>query len=271
MTKKGLNRRQARWPGFLTRFDYRIMYGPGKSNGKVDALARRPGDHPERRDERWKNMEQVALKPQNLPEQLRLLANSQPFLGRPSSADLLAEWYLTGLLLGQMMNALQMNSGLHEITIAECIKEAGRIWYRANRYVPESNALHLRIIEGFHDTALTGRLGCAKAFDLLDRQQCWKEMLNNVDRYVWHCHSCQWSWSSIHSTFGMLWPLPVPQKPLDDLSMNFVIGIPECKGFDVIWVEVDRVSTMRQYMPCHTTIDTPGLAEFFLIEVVCVD
>jgi len=47
-------------------------------NGKADALTSRPGDLPEGGDERLKNMEQVVLKPQNLPEQLRILANGLP-------------------------------------------------------------------------------------------------------------------------------------------------------------------------------------------------
>jgi len=47
MKKKLLNRRQARWSEFLTRFDHEIVYRPGKSNGKADALTRRPGDLPE--------------------------------------------------------------------------------------------------------------------------------------------------------------------------------------------------------------------------------
>ena len=76
MTKKLLNRRQAQWSGFLTRFDYKLVYSPGKSNGKADALTRRPGDLPEGGDERLENMEQVVLKPQNIPEQLRLWVDS---------------------------------------------------------------------------------------------------------------------------------------------------------------------------------------------------
>jgi hypothetical protein len=65
MTKKLLNQRQARWSEFSTRFQYKIVYRPGKSNGKADALTRRPGDLPEGGDERLKNMEQVILKPHN--------------------------------------------------------------------------------------------------------------------------------------------------------------------------------------------------------------
>jgi hypothetical protein len=51
----------------LTLFDYKI-YRPEKSNGKADVLTRRLGDLPEGGDKRLKNMEQVVLKPDNLPE-----------------------------------------------------------------------------------------------------------------------------------------------------------------------------------------------------------
>jgi hypothetical protein len=69
MSKRLLNRRQARWAQFLSRFDYEIVCRPRKSNGKADALTRRPGDLPEGGDERLKTINQAVLKPQNLPEQ----------------------------------------------------------------------------------------------------------------------------------------------------------------------------------------------------------
>jgi len=54
MSKKLLNRRPARWAQFLLRFDYELVYRPGKSNGKADALTSRPGYLPEGGDERLK-------------------------------------------------------------------------------------------------------------------------------------------------------------------------------------------------------------------------
>jgi len=42
--------------------------------------------------------------------------------------------------------------------------------------------------------------------------------------------------------------------------MDFVVGLPEWKGFDAIWVVVDRLSIMRRFIPRHTTIDALGLA-----------
>jgi len=159
MTKKLLNRRQARWSEFLTRFNYKIVYRPGKSNGKADALTRRPGDLPEGGDERLENMEQVVLKPQNQPEQLRLLADSPAVQGRPSIFDRMTEAYETDPLPGKILEAIWTKSGIQEITIAECIEDKGRIRYRWNLYVPEDDKLRLRIIQEHHDTALAGHPG----------------------------------------------------------------------------------------------------------------
>ena len=44
MTAKKLNRRQARWSLYLSRFDFVLHHRPGKSMCKCDALSRR-ADH----------------------------------------------------------------------------------------------------------------------------------------------------------------------------------------------------------------------------------
>jgi hypothetical protein len=38
MTAKQLNRRQARWSLYLSRFDFALHHKPGNSMGKPDAL-----------------------------------------------------------------------------------------------------------------------------------------------------------------------------------------------------------------------------------------
>jgi hypothetical protein len=106
MAKKLLNRRQAQLSEFLTRFDYEIVYQPGKLNGKADALTRRPGDRPEGGDERLKNMEQVVLKPHNLPEQLRIAANNKPGQETSSISDLFVQAYRDVPLPNKILEAM---------------------------------------------------------------------------------------------------------------------------------------------------------------------
>jgi hypothetical protein len=224
MSKKLLNRRQARWAQFLSRFDYKIVYRPGKSNGKADALTRRPGDLPEGGDERLKTMEQVVLKPENLPEQLRILANDlkeacsiQEQLGKAMREDDFAQ---------KIFKAVREGTSMKEITVAECSEQNGELFCRGKQYVPENPELQLRLIKEHHDTPLAGHPGRSKTFDLLSRRYYWKTMRKQVDRYVWSCAECQKSRTSRHASFGVLRPLPVPDKPWEDISMDFVTGLP---------------------------------------------
>jgi hypothetical protein len=139
MSKKLLNRRQARWAQFLSRFDYEIVYRPGKSNGKADALTRRPGDLPEGGDERLKTMEQVVLKPENHPEQLRILVND--LKKACSMQDQLANATKGDDLAQTILNAVRKGSSMKEITVAECSEQDGQLFYRGKRYVPEDPEL----------------------------------------------------------------------------------------------------------------------------------
>jgi hypothetical protein len=47
MTSKQLNHRQARWAEFLSKFNFKIQYRPGKQGTKPDSLTRRVSDLPE--------------------------------------------------------------------------------------------------------------------------------------------------------------------------------------------------------------------------------
>jgi len=234
----------------------------------VDALTRRPGDLPDRGGERLKNMEQVGVKPHNLPEQLMIVANETTVQESPSIYDLFVPAYEEDPLPNKILKAISQGDCLQEMTVAECTEQEGQVLYRGRRYVPLGDQLRSRLIQEHHNTALAGHPGRAKTFDFLDRQYRWKEMRKQVNQYVRNCTSCQQSRTSRHATFGVLRPLPVRERPSEDISMYFVVGLPKCKEFDAIWVVVDRLSKMRHFIPCHSTIDEVGLAKLFLREVV---
>jgi hypothetical protein len=162
--------------------DYEIVYRPGKSNGKADALTRRPGDLPEGGDERLKTMEQVVLKSENLPEQLRVLASDlrkactiHEQLGHATKDD---------DFVRKILEAVRQGTSMKEITVAECSEQDGRLLYRGKQYVPEDPELQLHLIMEHHDTPLAGHPARSKTFNLVSRQYYWKTMRKQVDRYV---------------------------------------------------------------------------------------
>jgi len=69
-------------------------------------------------------------------------------------------------------------------------------------------------------------------------------MCRQIDQYVWNCCDYQPSQILRYSTFGVPRLLPVPETPLEDISIDLVVELPECKEFDAIWVVVDRISKM---------------------------
>jgi hypothetical protein len=59
LTKKLLNRRQARWALELSEYNFKIVYRPGPKNAKADALTRRSGDLPKEGDGRSRPVDAV--------------------------------------------------------------------------------------------------------------------------------------------------------------------------------------------------------------------
>ena len=86
-------------------------------------------------------------------------------------------------------------------------------------------------------------------------------------RYIRNCHTCQRSRTSRHAPHGVLRLLAVPDQPWQDISTDFVTGLPSAEGYNAICVIVDRFTKQRHHIPCTTSIDAEGFAVLFIKEV----
>src|SRR5690606_688288 len=156
MTTKLLNRRQARWSEFLSRFDFKITYRPGKAGGKPDALTRRSGDLPKKGDERLARQHQVVLKHRKLdPAILTLQVAAATSVSNPGPLTSVEELFNEGYVKDPLPQAVikQLQEGQtrsKQLSLAECEERNGRLIYRGRTYVPDYLPLKLRLIQDFH-------------------------------------------------------------------------------------------------------------------------
>nr|GEW99599.1 RNA-directed DNA polymerase [Tanacetum cinerariifolium] len=81
----------------------------------------------------------------------------------------------------------------------------------------------------------------------------WPKMERDVEHYVRRCLPCHQA-KSHSSPHGLYMPLPVPIAPWEDISLDFIIGLPRTqRQKDSIMVVVDRFSKMAHFIACHTT------------------
>ncbi|GJR89881.1 putative CCCH-type zinc finger family protein [Tanacetum coccineum] len=92
--------------------------------------------------------------------------------------------------------------------------------------------------------------------------------LQDVKMLVDRCVTCHKAKS--HGTNASLYtPLPVPNSPWEDVSMDFVLGLPRSqRNEDSIMVVVDRFSKMAHFVPCNKTMDASLVADLYFREIV---
>jgi hypothetical protein len=113
-----------------------------------------------------------------------------------------------------------------------------------------------------------GHFGVKKTEDVLAANFFWPRMRKDVERFVAYCTTCQKAKSHLNP-HGLYMPLPVPSVPWEDISMEFVLGLPHTqKGRDSIFLFVDRFSKIAHFIPCHMTDDAAHIADLFFHDIV---
>ena len=131
--------------------------------------------------------------------------------------------------------------------------------------IPKSSVRDLLIKEA-HETR--GHFGALKTLAALKENFYWPRMSKQVKRFVQACTVCHRA-KSRSSPNGLYTPLPIPLGPWEDVSMDFVVGLPMSKrGKDSIMVVVDRFSKMAHFITCRTTNNASEIATLFHENIV---
>jgi hypothetical protein len=96
----------------------------------------------------------------------------------------------------------------------------------------------------------------------------WVGMQKRIRDFVRECDVCQRQKYSATTPGGLLQPLPIPNAVWEDLSLDFITGLPKSKGFGVVLVVVDRLSKYSHFILLKHPYTAKSIVELFVREVV---
>ena len=158
-------------------------------------------------------------------------------------------------LTGNLNKSFQSYSVSHGV-----IHHHGKLW------VPSKEA-QMEVIKAKHDHPLAGHMGRTKLIELITRDFSWKGIRPQVKIFLQGCAICARTKPSREKPQGLLHPLQQATSPWSSVSVDFINGLPPCRGFDSIMVVVDRYTKMSEFFPCSSSITSKETANIFLQEI----
>ena len=179
----------------MADYDFKIVFRPGKSGGKPDALTRISADKPSTsEDERNTQQFQTLLKPHQILRNLETTPNhttSNSELTSPS--ELSPENWIKSCNddnYCQSIRAAIINKSAKrkDIQLASCKLTPYSFSLDDKEYVPESYGE--LILQHLHENPLYGHRGAAALYSLLSRRYWWPNCNSDSKKYARGCEAC---------------------------------------------------------------------------------
>ncbi len=271
-TTKILTRRQVRWSEYLHQFNMVIRFRPGKLGEKPDSITRRWDVYPKEGDTSYAQVNPHNFRPiftnEHLSTSLRATFLEGPALRASIVMDIDAlHKAIREALPLDPESSLGLGFAKDPNKPRWTMEADGLLRLDDRIYVPNHSDLRLQVLRYFHDHPLSGHFGMNRTLEAIRRTYTWPKVRDFVRDYVSSCTVCGRNKYRRHRPYGLLKPLPVPVRPWDSISMDFIEQLPKSDGYSAILVIVDRASKQGIFIPTYNTITSEQLAELFVLHV----
>jgi hypothetical protein len=184
---------------------------------------------------------------------------------------------LESVILQQIMDAQRNNEGMKHIhekieaRKAKCFRkdDQGIVWFNNRIVVPKNEEIRQQILDEAHLSRYSIHPRSTKMYHDLKQHYWWTKMKIEIARYVARCDTCR-RVKAIHmKTAGPLQYLPIPTWKWEDISMEFIVGLPRtAKGYDSIWVIIDQLTKITHFLPVKTYYPVLTYAELHIARIL---
>jgi hypothetical protein len=143
------------------------------------------------------------------------------------------------------------------------------IWFGKCLVAPIDPEIKKIILDEAHKSKFSIHPGSTKMYQDMKRNFWWSNMKVDIAKYVAECDTCQRMKASHLKSAGVLQPLSIPMWKWDDITMDFIVGLPlTARKNDSIWVILDRLTKTAHFITMHTTYSAQQYAELYMDQIV---
>ena len=92
-------------------------------------------------------------------------------------------------------------------------------------------------------------------------------MSHDIESYCKTCAICVTSKDTNSKPTGLLHSLPIPNRPLQSIGLDFMGPLPKSNNFDYLLVVIDQLTSQVHLVPTTTTVTARGIAWLVLKDV----
>jgi hypothetical protein len=191
--------------------------------------------------------------------------------------ETLAQLKLESVLLQRIIDAQRTDKGMNcirekmEADKAKCFRkeDQGVIWFKDRIVVPKDTEVRQQILDEAHLSRYSIHPRNTKMYQDLKQHYWWTKMKIEIARYVARYDTCRCVKAVHMKTAGPLQSLPVPTWKWEDISMDFIMGLPRTtKGFDSIWAIIDRLTKIAHFLPVKTYYPVITYAQIYIARIL---